>query len=885
MNSVPPRLRPDLEIKSQPATDGPVYILKDPVSGEFYRLHEAEYFVASQFDGETSLEVIRERAEEHFGATLPAETLSAFVKVLFKSHLLEGGEADAKRKGRGGFVRGSSLYLRFKVWDPDAFLERLVPRLEFLFTPLSLVLSVALILLAMGTMITNRFDMGNEIATLSGLASIPFIVVVLFALVSLHEFGHGVACKRFGGSVHEMGFMLIYFQPALYCNVSDSWLFPDRSQRIWVGFAGPYVELTLWAAATLLWRITDPGSWIHIIALIVAGSAGIKTLLNFNPLLKFDGYYLLSDYLDVPNLRTKSFAYIGEAIKRSFRRAKDRVDDIAPRLRRIYLTYGIAAVAFSWCALVFAIVIVGDYFIDNRAPISILLACALVGVKMRRRVRRLFVHGESAVVAEAPPRSVTAIAAAARETARRDVSAREASAREGSARESSRRDGSDRRSSRHRSSNGETSMKEASSSRRSSDRESSRREPADRELSRREKTEALVKAAEAPVREAIVQARETAVAEAVVQPAPRWEALPPRPSRPWLGYALAGGVLAAVLFTTRLELRIAGPFNVLPEENADVRSPLEQIVEEIYVDEGDIVKAGDRIARLDARPLRAEMATTDAAVLEARAILGKLQHGATAAEIAVAKAGVDKGEDSLMYAGRRVERLQTLYKQGLVSQKELDDALEGAAAAQNNRTEAGTRLHLLEVGTRPEEIAATRARLEQLESQRRYLEEQMALLEVVSPVGGVVATPTRQIRELRRQLVKKGDLIVKVYDVSTVTAQIFVSERELDGIAVGNRVELRARAFPGTTFHGEVTSIATSAQGTAGVTNAPGVFASGGTDPNKSVIVTTRIENQSLLLKPEMTGQAKVFCGQRRIADLMARRAALTFRVALWSWW
>jgi HlyD family secretion protein len=214
----------------------------------------------------------------------------------------------------------------------------------------------------------------------------------------------------------------------------------------------------------------------------------------------------------------------------------------------------------------------------------------------------------------------------------------------------------------------------------------------------------------------------------------------------------------------------------------------------------------------------------------------------------------------------------------------MEDAEELAAAAANNRTEAASRLRLLEKGTRPEEIAATRARIEQLESQRRYLEEQQARVNIVSPVAGIVATPTRQLKELRRQLVHKGDLILKVYDFSTVTAQIFVSERELDGIAVGHPVELRARAYPGRTFNGTVTAIATSAQGAAGTTQ-PGVFTSGTANPNKSVIVTTQIDNRSLLLKPEMTGQAKIFCGPRRIADLIARRASLTFKVALWSWW
>ncbi|HET8947523.1 MAG TPA: hypothetical protein VFQ07_11125, partial [Candidatus Polarisedimenticolia bacterium] len=99
------------------------------------------------------------------------------------------------------------------------------------------------------------------------------------------------------------------------------------------------------------------------------------------------------------------------------------------------------------------------------------------------------------------------------------------------------------------------------------------------------------------------------------------------------------------------------------------------------------------------------------------------------------------------------------------------------------------------------------------------------------------------------------------------------------------RVELRARAYPGMTFQGKVTAIATSAQGAEGTVTQPGVFGSGGADPNKSVLVTTLIDNESQLLKPEMTGQAKIFCGSRTMADLIARRLALTFRVALWSWW
>ena len=150
-----------------------------------------------------------------------------------------------------------------------------------------------------------------------------------------------------------------------------------------------------------------------------------------------------------------------------------------------------------------------------------------------------------------------------------------------------------------------------------------------------------------------------------------------------------------------------------------------------------------------------------------------------------------------------------------------------------------------------------------------------------------MATPTRQLKELERQFVTKGALIAKVLDLDAVTAQILVSEKEIADIAVGQRVVLRARAYPDRAFHGTVTSIATTALPAAGggsAASAPAT-ATGGTSPVRMLVVTTQIANDSLLLKPEMTGQAKVLCGPRRIVDLITRRLARTFKVEFWSWW
>lgn len=141
--------------------------------------------------------------------------------------------------------------------------------------------------------------------------------------------------------------MLIYLQPAFYCNVSDAWLFPKKSSRLWVTFAGAHLEVTLWALATVIWRLTEPGTLISHLALVVMASSGIKTLFNLNPLIKLDGYYLLSDYLDVPNLRGRAFGYLGSLMKRILGLPVQGNQEVPARERRIYLLYGLLAGAFS----------------------------------------------------------------------------------------------------------------------------------------------------------------------------------------------------------------------------------------------------------------------------------------------------------------------------------------------------------------------------------------------------------------------------------------------------------------------------------------------------------------------------------------------------------
>jgi len=221
----------------------------------------------------------------------------------------------------------------------------------------------------------------SNLSRLFQYSAIPLILPVVFLVITAHEFAHGLTCKHFGGEVHELGFFLIYFQPALYCNVSDAWLFPEKSKRLWVGFAGPYFELFLWALATITWRVTDVETWVNYVAFIVVTSSGIKTLFNFNPLIKLDGYYLLSDWLEIPNLRKKGFACLSDGIRKIFGARVPRFEQMRLRERRICLLYGLVAGVGSVWLLGYAVAKFGRSLLDQNAPLALALSAWFIAVK------------------------------------------------------------------------------------------------------------------------------------------------------------------------------------------------------------------------------------------------------------------------------------------------------------------------------------------------------------------------------------------------------------------------------------------------------------------------------------------------------------------------
>src|SRR5919106_1504806 len=310
-----PKLRSDLVVSRQETAEGVFFVLKDPRTGRFLRFREPEYAILRRLDGATALDDVARAVAQEFEVELDAQTLQPFVEQVRRRSLLED-PSGALPPAATGAIRGNLLWLRLRAIDPDRFFDWLMPKIRFFFTPQFVVTAIALIVWAVGTAVLSAGEITGDLARLWTFQNLVFAWVTMLSVTTLHEFAHGLTCKHYGGKVHEIGFLLIYLQPAFYCNISDAWLFPEKRKRLWVTAAGAFFELFLWAWAVLMWRLMERGTWVSDAALIVMATSGLKQFFNLNPLIKLDGYYLLSDLLDMPNLRQRAFGYLFARIKR-----------------------------------------------------------------------------------------------------------------------------------------------------------------------------------------------------------------------------------------------------------------------------------------------------------------------------------------------------------------------------------------------------------------------------------------------------------------------------------------------------------------------------------------------------------------------------------------
>jgi putative peptide zinc metalloprotease protein len=201
------------------------------------------------------------------------------------------------------------LAIRSRGVDPDAFLTAIHERMRWMFSPLALWVVAAVVVLAVSIIGRHIDEFNNrlpEISALFDIRNLPWLLVAISVVKVLHELGHALACKHFGGEVRELGLMLLVFAPCLYCDVSDAWRMPSKWQRMAVSAAGIFAEMAIAAMATIIWWYAQPGV-VQLVAMNIMIVCTVGTLLvNGNPLLRYDGYYLLADLVETPNLWQRS---------------------------------------------------------------------------------------------------------------------------------------------------------------------------------------------------------------------------------------------------------------------------------------------------------------------------------------------------------------------------------------------------------------------------------------------------------------------------------------------------------------------------------------------------------------------------------------------------
>ncbi|HUE70392.1 MAG TPA: biotin/lipoyl-binding protein [Pirellulaceae bacterium] len=357
------RARPDLTARRHRYHGSAFWVVKEPVGLNYFRFHEEEYAILQMLDGRTSLEEIKEQFEQQFQPQkITYHDLLQFVGMLHRSGLViseAGGQGKqlVKRRNEKKWreLRGrltNVFALRFRGVDPERFLNWLYKYAGWFFT-WPAVLCVMLIGLAALTLVTVNFDVFQSrlpaFHEFFGPKNWFWLGITMGVVKVLHEFGHGLSCKHFGGECHELGGMLLVLTPALYCNVSDSWMLPNKWHRAAIGAAGMYVELFLASIATFLWWFSSPGLLNHI-CLSVMFICSVSTLIfNGNPLLRFDGYYILMDLLEIPNLRQKSSEILKRYMKEWCLGLEQPENPFLPQGNRwLFAVYTVAAVSYRW---------------------------------------------------------------------------------------------------------------------------------------------------------------------------------------------------------------------------------------------------------------------------------------------------------------------------------------------------------------------------------------------------------------------------------------------------------------------------------------------------------------------------------------------------------
>jgi putative peptide zinc metalloprotease protein len=292
-------------------------VLENPFSNQYFRLRPAAYEFVARLRPDRTVEQVWEQCLERFPDEAPSqEAVIQLLSQLYFANLLQYDlaadsaqlfERYKKRKQREiGFRFLNIMFMRFPLLDPDRFLVRTLPVIGKFISPFGALIWLVVVGLGLKVVTDNFGDLKAQGEGVLAVNNLLLLYLGTIAVKALHEFGHAYFCRKFGGEVHVMGVMLMIFTPMPFVDATSSWSFRERWKRVLVGSAGMIVELFFAAIAALVWARTAPGI-LHGLAYNIMFVASVSTIVfNVNPLMRFDGYYILSDLLEIPNLNQRA---------------------------------------------------------------------------------------------------------------------------------------------------------------------------------------------------------------------------------------------------------------------------------------------------------------------------------------------------------------------------------------------------------------------------------------------------------------------------------------------------------------------------------------------------------------------------------------------------
>lgn len=354
-----PRLRPHVDITRQHYRGRRWHVVHDPTSNQFYRLNPIAHDFVCSLDGSRTIEEAWNLALTKFGDAAPTQNeIIQLISQLYSANLLSVDASPETeqllRRGRDRTRRKIAsqaigiMYFKIRLFNPDRLLAWCEPVLRPILNKWGFLLWLAFVVTTATQLFPHWQKLKDSFQELTNPQNLLLVPVAYAVIKAIHEFGHGIICKRFGGQVPEFGVMLLVLLPSPYVDASATWAFPSRWKRMAVGAGGMIFELFTASCCGLAWLYGDLSPTWKQLAFNAMVTASVSTVLfNANPLMRFDGYYILSDLLEVPNLQQRSQKMLYHLAQRFIYRLKNLTPPSTQAGEQaILVTYGVLSGAY-----------------------------------------------------------------------------------------------------------------------------------------------------------------------------------------------------------------------------------------------------------------------------------------------------------------------------------------------------------------------------------------------------------------------------------------------------------------------------------------------------------------------------------------------------------